>query len=561
MSCRLALKVLLGLAAAAAAAAGLSALLLGDYGRAGPPPPPPPPRAPRPAPGGEATNLFWGLQVSDLHVSRFLDRRRVSDFERFCSETIDAVRPELVLVTGNRRPAPVGSPGPLSGSFREGGRRGGRRNPGPWISLFSHVPEREDGEGCLLSVARRQEPGLRSRGGGGGGAGSTPARQPCVRGRVASLPWASVTSSGKRGLTVSLPRDDPLTPYLPRRLGRGSAPSGRLTNTDDIDIATGRAPFSELCRGWQLVWTRSLSRRGAHGLHPRVTGEVPEAQKGKVTVLLCDLGGEGVTFYFILFFYNPPPPPHGKRRRSAALIRRIPFRGKGDVSLAAVLRARIQFRVSGGGDVVRKVGGLFLPPNPPDPRALRCVLRMRRSRLRRGRATLPPARPGGSGVLASDPGASSDYPRLRRLGGETGGSVARLPRDPGWVALLPRASGTSSGKRGPEKRRGSVGGARGSARPAGGGRFPSLGLGSLVWKAGIKTASLMTSSLPQRLARCPAQSQHSTDTVIGTISVVIGGCLATAPPPPPPVQPGKARKVPASGSPPLELRLVAGSRS
>ncbi|XP_023446985.1 transmembrane protein 62 isoform X2 [Dasypus novemcinctus] len=99
MASALALRVVVGLAAAA-----LATVLLEHYGLARTPAPLRKPRVPRsrqPAPGPGDNNIFWGLQISDLHLSRFQDRGRAIDLEKFCSETIDIIQPALVLVTGD----------------------------------------------------------------------------------------------------------------------------------------------------------------------------------------------------------------------------------------------------------------------------------------------------------------------------------------------------------------------------------------------------------------------------------------------------------------------------
>jgi hypothetical protein len=47
-------------------------------------------------------NLFWFLQISDIHISKFKDKNRVVDFRNFCSEVFEAYqKPKVVIASGD----------------------------------------------------------------------------------------------------------------------------------------------------------------------------------------------------------------------------------------------------------------------------------------------------------------------------------------------------------------------------------------------------------------------------------------------------------------------------
>lgn len=51
---------------------------------------------------GEASeHLIWFIQISDIHISIFHDETRVTQLKEFCDVTLDAIKPSVVLASGD----------------------------------------------------------------------------------------------------------------------------------------------------------------------------------------------------------------------------------------------------------------------------------------------------------------------------------------------------------------------------------------------------------------------------------------------------------------------------
>ncbi|OQV11893.1 putative Transmembrane protein 62 [Hypsibius exemplaris] len=53
------------------------------------------------APRDSLEHLVWFLQITDLHVSEYVDGLRITQLEEFCTETVDTIRPAVVIASGD----------------------------------------------------------------------------------------------------------------------------------------------------------------------------------------------------------------------------------------------------------------------------------------------------------------------------------------------------------------------------------------------------------------------------------------------------------------------------
>ncbi|XP_071454329.1 transmembrane protein 62-like [Hetaerina americana] len=51
--------------------------------------------------GDSPNNLIWFLQISDIHISIFHDMTRLSEFKDFCDITVSAIKPTVVIASGD----------------------------------------------------------------------------------------------------------------------------------------------------------------------------------------------------------------------------------------------------------------------------------------------------------------------------------------------------------------------------------------------------------------------------------------------------------------------------
>ena len=54
-----------------------------------------------PYPGQTLDNIFWFVQLSDIHLSKFRSPGQKADLEHLCSEWLPYIKPSLVLLTGD----------------------------------------------------------------------------------------------------------------------------------------------------------------------------------------------------------------------------------------------------------------------------------------------------------------------------------------------------------------------------------------------------------------------------------------------------------------------------
>ncbi|VDI48453.1 Hypothetical predicted protein [Mytilus galloprovincialis] len=52
-------------------------------------------------PTSELTNLFWFVQVTDIHISKFSAFSRAPDLKKFCLTHITNIQPDFVIVSGD----------------------------------------------------------------------------------------------------------------------------------------------------------------------------------------------------------------------------------------------------------------------------------------------------------------------------------------------------------------------------------------------------------------------------------------------------------------------------